>query len=339
MNIQCPLPFTSSDTITMAHGGGGKITSKLIEQMFLTAFENEFLNQKHDSVLLSIPSHKMAMTTDSFVINPLFFPGGDIGKLAVYGTVNDLAMRGAIPKYLSLSFIIEEGLLLADLWKVISSIQKTCLECNVQIVTGDTKVVERGHGHGLYINTTGIGVMKDDRELHPTLIQEGDAIVVSRDLAQHGMAIMLEREELEFETTIESDCANLSPLIEKLMNSSLDIHCARDLTRGGLASALNEMAEQVQMDFTIQDEKIPLSDGVLNACELLGLNPLHVASEGAMVLFINQKDVGQALNLLGSKAVIIGEVQSGKGHVYLKNILGVEQILDWPRGELLPRIC
>ena len=346
MNLfQCPIPLDEYPKIVMAHGGGGKLTHQLISDMFAPLFENEHLAQEHDGAELVLPGERIAFTTDSHVISPLFFPGGDIGSLAVYGTVNDLAMCGAKPLYLSLSFIIEEGFPMETLWRIARSIRDAADKATVRIVTGDTKVVNRSRGDELYINTSGIGIIEHELDIRPGSVRKGDLILINGDVGRHGIAIMATREGLEFETEIESDCAPLHGLVQQMLDGGLPVHCLRDLTRGGLASAVIEIAKSSGHHITLYDEKIPVREEVKAACEILGLDPIHVANEGRFVLFLPEKEAEQALEILqshplGQGASIIGEVTEGSGGmVVMQNEYGGKRILDMFSGEQLPRIC
>jgi len=329
----------------MAHGGGGKLMHQLLENVFGKAFSNPILDSRHDSAQFTVPSGKLAMTTDSYVVRPIFFPGGDIGSMAVHGTVNDLAMSGARPLYLSCGFIIEEGLPMETLWRVVCSMREAAEKCGVQIVTGDTKVVDKGKGDGLFINTTGIGVIEHGQEILPQNVQPGDAVIVSGDLGRHGMAIMAVREGLQFECTIESDSAAVHEPVLELLKSGIEIHCLRDLTRGGLASALNEIAEAAGVKIAIEEKSVPVREDVHAACEILGLDPLHVANEGRFVAFVAAKESERALKVLrgfgvSSGAARIGHVlEKSTPLVTLKSSIGASRILDMPSGEQLPRIC
>ena len=343
--MSCPIPIKQYPTVLMAHGGGGKLMNQLIEQMFAAAFDNPFLRQRHDSTLLRLETDKIAFTTDSYVVHPLFFPGGDIGDLAINGTVNDLAMSGATPLYLSAGFIIEEGLPMETLWRVVQSMARAAKKARVQIVTGDTKVVDRGKGDGLFINTSGIGILKHDAIITPTEVRPGDAVIVNGDIGRHGMAIMAVREGLEFESTIESDTAPLADLVLTLLSHDIEVHCLRDMTRGGMASALNEIATAAQAAIMIEESKIPVREDVKAACEILGLDPLHVANEGRFVAFIPSTDAERALKIMrshpdGQGASWIGQVTLQRGPVVtMKSLVGVDRIVDMLSGEQLPRIC
>jgi len=344
-NAVCPLPISQYPHVLMAHGGGGTLMHRLLEDVFGKAFSNPILDTRHDSAQFTVPAGRLAMTTDSYVVRPIFFPGGDIGSMAVHGTVNDLAMSGARPMYLSCGFIIEEGLPMETLWRVVCSMRDAAKICGVQIVTGDTKVVDKGKGDGLFINTTGIGVIEHEQKILPQNAQPGDAVIVSGDLGRHGMAIMAVREGLEFETTIKSDSAPVHEPVLELLNNGIEIHCLRDLTRGGLASALNEIAEAAGVKIGIDENSIPVREDVHAACEMLGFDPLHVANEGRFIAFVAPKDSDRALQILRCHDVSAGAVLAGKvaeKHmplVTLKSAIGASRILDMPSGEQLPRIC
>lgn len=341
----CPLPLTDHTKIQLAHGGGGRLTQRLIEQLFLPAFGNPLLDQQHDGAVIEVGGQRFAFTTDSYVVHPLFFPGGDIGSLAINGTVNDLAMCGARPAWLSAGFIIEEGLPMETLGRVVRSMQIAAAEAGVQLVTGDTKVVDKGKGDGLFINTAGLGVIEHDVTIGPARVVPGDAVLISGDVGRHGMAIMSVREGLQFESAIESDCAPLVAPVRALLDAGIEIHCLRDLTRGGLASALNEIAAVARVQVDIDEGAVPVRDDVRGACEILGLDPLYVANEGRFVAFVASDDRSRALAVLqgqpaGEGAAFIGTVSTGTpGLVTLKNRLGVARVLDLLSGEQLPRIC
>ncbi|MEX2382217.1 MAG: hydrogenase expression/formation protein HypE [Opitutales bacterium] len=343
----CPLPMTGPTVIQMAHGGGGRLSHELIERVFLPAFANDALNARHDGALLDLNGQRLAFTSDSHVVTPLFFPGGDIGKLAVCGTVNDLAMCGARPLWLSASFILEEGLPIETLQRIVESMRLAAAEAGVKLVTGDTKVVDRGKGDGLYINTSGIGGIERESML-PSRIQPGDAILLSGDLARHGIAVMAEREALAFESTIESDCASLAKPVMALLEAGLEIHCLRDLTRGGLATALVEIGTSAKLNCRIDETCIPVREDVRGACEILGLDPLYVANEGRFVAFLPAVEANRAIEVLRqfdetSGVTTIGVVGEGlrESHtaVTMKSTIGVDRIVDMLSGEQLPRIC
>ncbi len=342
--LSCPIPIEQYPYVLLAHGGGGKLMNQLIEQMFRATFDSA-VNQ-HDSVTLNLPSDKIAFTTDSYVVKPLFFPGGDIGSLAVFGTVNDLAMSGARPLYISVGFILEEGLPMETLWQVVQSMQKAANQAQVKIVTGDTKVVDRGKGDGIFINTAGIGIIEHQQAILPKSVQPDDMILLSGDIGRHGMAIMAVREGLEFETTIESDTAPLASEILKLLEAGIEIHCLRDLTRGGLTSAVNEIALSAGIKMHLDEQAIEIREDVKGVCEILGLDPLYVANEGRFIAFVPPSFAEQTLNILkkhNNQAQIIGQVgekSSQKvGLVTLKSSIGATRILDMLSGEQLPRIC
>lgn len=341
----CPFPIQNYPYVLLAHGGGGKLMQQLIERMFTSAFGPAPKDGLHDSVSLELPGKRIAFTTDSFVVRPLFFPGGDIGTLAVYGTVNDLAMSGAKPLYLSLGFIIEEGLPMETLWQVVRSIKKSADLANVKIVTGDTKVVDKGKGDGIYINTSGIGVIEHSLNIVPGAVKEGDAVIISGDVGRHGMAIMATRENLEFESTIESDCAPLAEVVLQLLDAGVEIHCMRDLTRGGLASALNEIAASSHLGINIEESLVPVREDVNAACAIMGFDALYVANEGRFVLFCPAQDQLKVLEIMqrhpqGQGACVIGSVQNRQqGDVVIKSKIGINRLLDMISGEQLPRIC
>lgn len=340
--LSCPIPISNYPNVQMAHGGGGKLMQQLIEKMFIAAFGNSYLEQRTDSVLLNLEGNKIAFTTDSYVVKPLFFPGGDIGSLAVNGTVNDLSMSGAKPLYISLGMIIEEGLPMETLWRIVNSLKKNCDIAGVKIVTGDTKVVDKGKGDGIFINTSGIGILEHNLKIAPTEIKEGDLIFINGDIGRHGIAIMATRENLEFETVIESDCAPLSSVVQDLLKADIEIHCMRDLTRGGLVSALVELSTASGFEFVINEKDVPVREDVNGACELMGFDPMFVANEGRFISFIPRKfsdGVMQILNKHG-EGKIIGRVEKKNNDgVTLISRIGTKRILDMISGEQLPRIC
>ena len=344
LELNCPLPLRH-DTIQLAHGGGGRVMRELLEKVILPAFSNQALDARHDCALLEMGGARLAFTTDTYVVKPRFFPGGNIGKLAVYGTVNDLAMGGAKPKYLSVGLVLEEGYPIEELRQVVESMRLAAAECGVVIVTGDTKVVDKGKGDGIFINTAGIGLVPTGVDIGPHRVKPGDAVIISGDVGRHGIAVMSVREGLDFETPIESDCAPVHGLASALLEGGVDIHCMRDPTRGGLASVLNEIATDAKVGVEAIESAIPVEEGVAGACEMLGLDPFYVACEGRMVVFVPGDQADRAVELLrntkgGEGAVRIGTVtEEGKGTVYLRTSLGTKRILDLLSGEQLPRIC
>jgi hydrogenase expression/formation protein HypE len=345
MNPACSTPFPASDRVLLAHGGGGRLMHELIEKVFLPSFGSPLLSPRHDAAVFAVGQQRIAFTTDSYVVRPLFFPGGDIGSLAVNGTVNDLAMAGARPLYLSVAFIIEEGLSMETLRRVVESMRKAADACGVQLVTGDTKVVDRGKGDELFINTSGIGIIEHPFPITPASVREGDVVLLSGDIGRHGMAVMSVREGLEFETVIESDCAPLAESVSILLSAGAEVHCLRDLTRGGLASALNEIAQFCALQIDVVESAIPVRADVEGACEILGLDPLYVANEGRFIAIVPERGRDAALaalrsHPLGRDASAIGVVVRGRGGmVTLTNRIGAPRILDLLSGEQLPRIC
>jgi hydrogenase expression/formation protein HypE len=341
----CPIPIEQYPHVLLAHGGGGKLTHQLIEKMFMPAFGNSLLGARHDGAIFDLPSSKLAFTTDSYVVRPLFFPGGDIGTLAINGTVNDLAMCGARPLYLSAGFILEEGLSMDALWRVVQSMKRAAEQAGVQLVTGDTKVVDRGKGDGVFINTAGIGLIESKHLISPKSVQPGDAILLSGDIGRHGIAIMAVREGLEFETTIVSDCAALSGIVMSLFAAGIEVHCLRDLTRGGLAGALVEIAEAARLHFEIEEAAIPKLQEVQGACEILGFDPIYVANEGRFVIFVPESEAERVLQQmrahpLGNQACIIGTVKDDNpGLVTMRSTIGATRVVEMLSGEQLPRIC
>lgn len=343
--LTCPIPISQYPHVLMAHGGGGTLMHNLIEKMFLPEFSKIDIKKRHDSAVLFVETHKIAFTTDSYVINPLFFPGGDIGSLAIYGTVNDLSMSGAKPLFVSVSFILEEGLPMETLWSIVRSMKEAALKAKVDIVTGDTKVVDKGKGDGVYINTSGIGILNNSLSINPGSIKAGDVVIINGDLGRHGISIMAVREGLEFETTIESDSAPLNDLVQRLLKAGIEIHCMRDLTRGGLSSALVEVAESCNLGINISEQSIPVREDVKGACEILGFDPMYVANEGRFVIFVPEKEKEKTLEImkkhvLGKESRVIGKVnKENKGMVTMKSVIGATRIVDMLSGEQLPRIC
>jgi len=375
-DLSCPVPLSDHATVQLAHGGGGRLMRGLIEGLFLPAFEagGESASETpktgespsktaptgglspsqppptgqrppHDSAVLDVGRTRLAFTTDSFVVHPLFFPGGDIGKLAVYGTVNDLAMAGAKPLVLSAGFILEEGFAMETLRRVVDSMRKAADDVGVRIVTGDTKVVDRGKGDGLFINTSGVGIVPDGVDVSPARVAPDDAILLSGDLGRHGIAIMSVREGLSFEGALESDCCSLTGLVEAMTAAGADVHCLRDLTRGGLAAALNEIAVDAAVGIELEEAAIPVAEPVAGACELLGLDPLYVANEGRLVAFVPAEAADRVLEIMRShpaapQAAIIGTATAEHpGLVELRGPLGGGRIIDLLSGEQMPRIC
>ncbi len=349
----CPIPISDYPTVQMAHGGGGRLSQMLIEKLFVPAFDNPVLESLHDGAILALGAEgggpdggRLAFSTDSFVVRPLFFPGGDIGSLAVHGTVNDVAMCGARPLAISAGFILEEGFPMEDLWRIVESMRDAARDAGVWVVTGDTKVVDKGKGDGVYINTTGVGLVRDGAVVSPERAAPGDRILVNGPIAEHGIAIMSVREGLEFETRLETDSVALYPLVELLLDGLAEgVHVLRDPTRGGLASALNEIAGQSRTGVVLSEDRIPLAEEVRGACEILGFDPLYVANEGKCLAIVAADRAEQALELwrshpLGSEAVIIGEiVEDHPGRVVLRSSIGGLRVVDMLSGEQLPRIC
>jgi len=346
--LSCPLPIADYPTVTLAHGGGGKLTHQLIERMLLPAFQNPLLEARHDGAVFEVGGARLAFTTDSYVVHPLFFPGGDIATLAVNGTVNDLAMCGARPLYLSCALILEEGLPMETLWRVVESLRRASESAGVQLVTGDTKVVDHGKGDGVFINTAGVGVVEHGLAIAPSSVCAGDVVLVSGDIGRHGIAIMATRQGIDFESQIESDCAPLHFAVQSLVEGGVEVHCLRDLTRGGLGTALIEIAEAGSVEITVDERAIAVRDDVAGACELLGFDPLYLANEGRMIAIVPEAQAGRALELLRSAphtggAAAIGRVASSvsgrRGVAKLKSRIGTTRILDMLSGEQLPRIC
>ena len=339
----CPLPVNPSGTVRMAHGAGGEASQKLLRDLILPAFDNPTLARAHDGAVLQVGNAKLAFTTDAFVVTPLFFPGGDIGTLAVNGTVNDLAMCGARPIALSASFILEEGLPLETLQRVIASMQKAALAAGVYLVTGDTKVVEAGHGDGIYITTSGIGIVAPNVDVAPQRVRPGDVVLLSGDIASHGIAVLAAREGLQFETPVSSDTAPLAQVVMRLIENGVDLHCLRDPTRGGVASSLIEIAADARVAIELDEAAVSVSSRVRGACELLGIDPLHVANEGRFIAFVDPSQVELALRVMADDAAcpypcVIGRVSAGFG-VTLRTSIGSRRPLDALGAEQLPRIC
>jgi hydrogenase expression/formation protein HypE len=351
--LSCPTPLRAKDTILLGHGSGGKLSAELIRDIFLPAFQNPVLARLDDQAIVNVNGQRIAITTDSFVVKPLFFPGGDIGSLAVHGTVNDLAMGGATPLFLSAAFIIEEGFSMDDLRRVVNSLRQAAAEVGVQVVTGDTKVVEKGEGDGLFINTTGIGLVPEGIELSADRARPGDKVLLSGSIGDHGIAILAQREGLEFETQIQSDSAALHTLAAEMLgvtshvtpNVTRDIRCMRDPTRGGVSSTLNEIAERSQVGIELEESSLPIHEQVRGACELLGLDPLYVANEGKLIAIVAPEAADAVLQAmrrhpLGTEAQLIGTVKKeNAGLVTMRTLFGTTRIVDMLAGDQLPRIC
>jgi hydrogenase expression/formation protein HypE len=355
--IICPAPLPAGDTVVLGHGSGGKLSAELVRSIFLPAFQNPELAKLNDQAVLNVNGTRLAFTTDSFVVKPLFFSGGNIGSLAVHGTINDLAMAGARPLFLSVAFILEEGFSLTELRRVVNSLSQAAADADVQVVTGDTKVVERGSGDQIFINTTGIGLVPGSLELSADRARPGDKVLLSGYIGDHGIAILAQREGLEFESPIQSDSAALHGLVAKMLEASTGItpsgreqrgcaiRCMRDPTRGGLSSALNEIAEQSKMGIQIEEPMIPIREEVRGACEMLGLDPLYVANEGKLIAIVESgmaEPILQAMRRhpLGTESRLIGTVtERSPGTVIMRTALGTTRIVDMLAGDQLPRIC
>lgn len=345
--ISCPIPLKDYPIVTIGHGGGGGLTNDLIAKMFEPAFRNPDMDTRSDGAVLDLEGFdRLAFSTDSHVVSPLFFPGGDIGKLSVCGTVNDLVMCGASPDYLSVGFILEEGFPMESLWRIIQSMKQTAEEIGCRIVTGDTKVVEKGKGDGIYINTSGIGRVAHSLEIGPSSIAEGDVVILSGDVGRHGMAVMSKREGLEFEAELESDCAPLHSVVQSLLEGGVRIHCMRDLTRGGLATALAELSESSSLNLEIDERSVPVSETVRGASEILGLDPLYVANEGRFVLIVPDEEVDLALSIMHGHEVSANACRIGSAQASSESPLalatsgfGTKRVLARLSGEQLPRIC
>jgi hydrogenase expression/formation protein HypE len=336
---------TREGMVDMNHGSGGRAMAQLIEELFHKHLDNEWLQQANDQASFEVQSGRMVMSTDAHVISPLFFPGGDIGSLAVHGTINDVVMSGARPLYLSASFILEEGFPLVDLERIVASMGQAAIQAKVPVVTGDTKVVERGKGDGVFITTTGIGVVPNGIHISGDRAQAGDAIILSGSIGDHGVAVMASRENLQFSTRIESDSAPLHELVASMVDAVPDIHCLRDPTRGGLATTLNELAQQSRVGMKLMENAIPVKPAVQAACELLGLDPLYVANEGKLICICAEADANRLVDVmrqhpLAADAAIIGSVlEDPHGFVQMETRFGGSRVVDWLAGEPLPRIC
>ncbi|OGU60744.1 MAG: hydrogenase expression/formation protein HypE [Ignavibacteria bacterium RBG_13_36_8] len=344
-NFNCPIPISDYDKIMLGHGSGGKLSADLIEKIFLPAFKNKFLDQLGDQAVVEINGTKIAFTTDSYVVDPIFFPGGNIGELAVNGTVNDLAVGGATPLFISAGLIIEEGFPLKELCLIVESMKEAAEKAGVVIVTGDTKVVEKGKGDKIFINTSGIGIVEKEIEISPKKVKAGDKIILSGPIGLHGIAILSKREGLEFEVELESDTRPLNHLVQDMLNASKNIKWMRDPTRGGLSSTLNELAKSTKLGIEIDEPKIPIPESVKAACEMLGLDPLYVANEGNLVAVVSSNEAEKILtamknNSAGRNSTIIGEVVTDhNGIVLMKTVIGGKRVVDMLAGEQLPRIC
>jgi hydrogenase expression/formation protein HypE len=344
-NLTCPSPLPAKDTVLLGHGSGGTLSAELVRDLFLPAFHNAALDRLDDQAILNINGSRLAFTTDSFVVKPLFFPGGDIGSLAVHGTINDLAMGGAKPLFLSVAFILEEGLSMDTLRRVVESMRKAAADAGVAIVTGDTKVVEKGSGDQLFINTTGIGLVPQGLELSANLARPADAVLLSGTIGDHGIAILAQREGLEFESLIESDSAPLHGLVSEMLTVTSEIRCMRDPTRGGVSSTLNEIAATSNVGIELVEREIPVREEVRGACEMLGLDPLYVANEGKLIAIVAPEFAQAVLaamrsNPLGKDSRIIGKVcEAHPGLVTMRTDFGTSRIVDMLAGDQLPRIC
>ena len=345
LGLGCPGPLPTGDRVLLGHGSGGRLSAELIRDVFVAAFDNPILARMDDQAILNIHGVRLAFTTDTFVVKPLFFPGGDIGSLAVHGTVNDLAMGGARPLFLSAAFIIEEGLPMDTLRRVTASLRQAASEAGVQVVTGDTKVVEKGSGDGLFINTSGIGVVADGVQLSADRVRPGDRVLLSGTIGDHGIAILAKREGLEFETPLQSDSASMHTLVAAMLAASAEIRCLRDPTRGGLSSTLNEFAAHAEVGIEIDERAIPVREEVQGACELLGLDPLYVANEGKLVAIVAPQAADHVLaamrqHPLAAQARIIGSVTAAHPRlVTMRTTVGPTRIVDMLAGDQLPRIC
>jgi hydrogenase expression/formation protein HypE len=343
--LVCPVPIERTSHVQLAHGGGGRLSQQLVESLFLPAFANAALGARHDGARLEFGPLRLAFSTDAYVVKPLFFPGGDIGMLAVNGTVNDLAMCGARPRFLSCAFILEEGLDMAVVERVAASMKAAADAAGVVLVTGDTKVVDRGKADGLFVTTAGVGLIEHERVIAPMSVRPGDVVLLSGDLGRHGMAVMAAREGLEFESNIESDCAPVAAPVLAVLEAGLDVHCLRDLTRGGLASAVVEIAQASGLHVRLEEDALPVREDVRGACEILGFDPIYVANEGRFVAFLPEADADRALAIMRAHDASAGAVRIGavsgrpQGLVTLRSRIGATRVVDMLSGEQLPRIC
>jgi len=344
-DLVCPAPLPAKDRILLGHGSGGKLSNELVRDIFLPALNNPALARLDDQAVVAINGQRLAFTTDSFVVKPLFFPGGDIGSLAVHGTVNDLAMGGATPLFLSSAFILEEGFSIDELRRIVDSMHRAAAAAGVQVVTGDTKVVEKGKGDGLFITTTGIGLVPEGIDLSASNARPGDKVLLSGSIGEHGITILAQRSGLEFETGIQSDSAALHTLVAGMLQASSEIRCMRDPTRGGVSSTLNEIAQQSRVSIELEQERIPVREEVCGACELLGLDPLYVANEGKLIAIVSAAAAEEVLRAmrchpLGAEAQIIGTVKNDySGLVTMRTSFGTTRVVDMLAGDQLPRIC
>ena len=339
-----PSSHSTNDHIILAHGSGGVLSQELTQEIFLSRFNNQTLSKLDDSAVLSMNTNQVAFTTDTYVVDPIFFPGGDIGKLSVCGTVNDLSVQGSIPRYLTVGFVLEEGFSISDLERIVDSMANTAGQAGVEIVSGDTKVVPKGAADKIFINTSGIGELRDGVDVSCSNVQPGDAIVLTGTIGDHGISVLFAREELGLSSDLQSDVAPLNHLIAKVFEVTTDVHAMRDPTRGGLAATLNEIAAHSKVEIMLEENAIPVNDAVAGACELLGFDPLYIANEGKAVIFVSDSDANAVVARLrehpfGKEAAIIGRVYQGRSKVYMKTKIGASRIIDMPVGEQLPRIC
>ena len=339
-----PSSHSTNDHIILAHGSGGALSQALTKEVFLTRFNNQTLAKLDDSAILTLNTDRVAFTTDTYVVDPLFFPGGDIGKLSVCGTINDLAVQGAVPRFLSVGFVLEEGLSISVLKRIVDSMAQTAQLAGVEIVTGDTKVVPKGAADKVFINTAGVGEVKDGVNVSSANVKPGDAVIITGTLGDHGISVLVAREQLGLSTSLQSDVAPLNGLIAEVLQATSEVHAMRDPTRGGLAATLNEIATHSGVDIELEEDAIPVSEAVAGACELLGFDPLYIANEGKAVIFVPVNKASAVLariqnHPLGRDAAVIGNVRQGRGRVFMKTRVGGSRIIDMPVGEQLPRIC